>query len=375
MTASKTGGNEAVLDLCRCLALVQSPDETSALRNRLNAGGWKSVAAAASERMLLPALADAVQQKHLTAGIPARRSSDGSNSITLALAEGVRKHEAIRAAMLERLVELAGLLNARGMEPLLLKGARSLWTGTPAWRSMGDLDLLTPGRAAEAQAIAIAAGYAAMPGTRQPDNWHHEINLQRKDLPGWLEFHNRAAMHRADVLLSTEALLALSSQSGRHGVQARILPDHADLLHCIVHHHVSHRGDKYGAISVKGLFEFASAFAALDGEGRQLLLGLAAGHPRLVAVLDLWLAAAADRFGLPVTAPFAIHADATKHWRAMSSRTTRRGNYGGLLGELRLGLSRNRLRRATGGQTWLGRQKLRYGIVSSLLSPATRSAG
>lgn len=371
-SASPADKRQAVLELCRCLAMVQAPDEILALRQRLNAGAWDGVVAAANARMLLPALALEAKRKHLTAAIPARRGADGRTTITLALAEGVEQHEAIRAAMLERLIELAGLLNASGMEPLLLKGARSLWTGAPAWRTMGDLDLLTPGRAAEAQSIAIAAGYAPRPGLEQPDNWHHEINLYRDDLPGWLEFHDHASMHRADILLGTETLVAQGLRDGRHGVVVRILPPHTDLLYCVVHHHVSHRGDKYGTMSVKGLYEFACAFADLDADGRQDLLALAATHPRLVAMLDLWLAAAADRYGLPVAAPFAIHADAAAHWRTVSGRAEHQGNYDGILGELRLGLSAHRLRRASGGDTWLGRQKLRCEVVSSLLSPAVR---
>jgi hypothetical protein len=370
-SASPADEHEAALELCRCLALVQTPDETFELRQRLNAGAWDGVVAAANTRLLLPALAVEADRKHLTAGIPALRSADGRTTITLALAEEVKRHRSVRTAMLDRLIELAGLLNASGMEPLLLKGARSLWTGEPAWRTMGDLDILTLGRAAEAQAIAIRAGYAPAAGYEQLDDWHHEINLYRDDLPGWLEFHNRAAMHRADILLSTESLVAQSLRDGRHGVVVRILPPHTDLLYCVVHHHVSHRGDKYGTMSVKGLYEFASAFAALREDERQNLVRLAATHPRLVAILDLWLAAAADRYGLSVPAPFAIHEDAAASWRAISERATHQGNYDGILGELRMGLSGRRLRRASGGDTWLGCQRLRWRVVRSLLSRAT----
>jgi hypothetical protein len=370
MSASPADEREAVLELCRCLALVQTPDEIAALRQRLNAGAWDGVVVAANKRLLLPALATEAHRKHLAAGIPALRFANGRTTITLALADGVTRHISVGTAMLDRLIELAGLLNASGMEPVLLKGARSLWTGGPAWRTMGDLDILTPGRAAEAQAIAIRAGYAPAAGYEQPDNWHHEINLYRDDLPGWLEFHNRAAMHRADILLSTESLVAQSIRDARHGVAIRILPPHMDLLYCVLHHHVSHRGDKYGTMSVKGLYEFACAFADLREDGREDLFRLAATHPRLVAILDLWLAAAADRYRLTVPMPFAVHADAAACWRAIADRATHRGNYDGVLSELRMGLSGPRLRRASGGGTWLGRQKLRWRVVRSLLSRA-----
>nr|WP_292773871.1 nucleotidyltransferase family protein [Mesorhizobium sp.] len=353
--------------------MVQAPDEILALRSRLNAGAWDDVVAAANMRQLLPALGTEANRKHLTAGIPEFRSSDGRVTITLALSEGIARHQAVRAAMLDRLIELVGLLNASGMEPLLLKGARTLWTGIPGWRTMGDLDLLTPGRAVEAQAVAVRAGYTPAAGYEQPANWHHEINLYRDDLPGWLEFHDRAAMHRADILLSTETLMAQSLRDSRHDGIARILPPHTDLLYCVIHHHVSHRGDKYGRLSTKGLYEFAAAFADLTDAGRHELLNLAVSHPRLVAILDLWLAAAAERFRMPVPAPFSIQPDAIASWKRMSHRTGDAiGNYGGILNELRMGLSGKRLSRMPDGATWLGRQKLRWSVMSSLLSPATR---
>ena len=367
-SATPQDAHEALLELCRCLRMHETSDEVRALRQRLNAGGWAGVVTVANERSLLPALAAAVERKQLSAGIPARRSADGQMTITAALAEGVTQHREIRATKLARLIELTALLNAAGIEPIILKGARSLWTGLPDWRAMGDLDLLTPGRATEAQDIAIRAGYAPMPDYDHPSGWHHEINLYRGDLPGWLELHNRAAMYPADLLLPTERLIEDSLADPRHGVVVRILPPPLDLLFCAVHHHVSDRGDKVGTMSMKGLYEFATGFAALTPAERERLSGLAATHPRLVAILDYWLAAAADRFGLVVEAPFAVEADAAARWRSVGSRGGRRGRYAGLSSELSLSWSGRRLRRAAGGDTWLGRSRLRGSVVRALLA-------
>ncbi len=375
MTSSTGPSADPVAELRLCLAFSLSPAEMLALRQRLIGGGWDGVLRAAADRSLLAALASDAEDKHLLAGIPALRSADGLQTITQALADRLAEHRANRASKLDRLVELAGLLNRAGIEPVLLKGARSLWTGAPDWRSMGDLDLLTPGRAGAAQEIAHKAGYAPMPGYENPAGWHHELNLYRDDLPGWLEFHDRGAMRRADLLLPTPMLWTQSVPvTGRDGSVVRILPPHLDLLYCAVHHHIAHRGDKFGLMSLKGLYEFAKGFAALTEDERDDLAALAATHPRLLAMLDLWLAAAAEELRLPVDAPFAIQADATVRARTIGGREHRRGNYDGVAGELLLGMAGARLKRAQGGGSWFGRQALRLKVVQSLLAPSTISS-
>jgi len=48
--------------------------------------------------------------------------------------------------------------------------------------------------------------------------------------------------------------------------------------------------------------------------------------------------------------------------------------YDGLLDEISMALSSQRLRRTNGGRTWWGRQKLRAAAAQALLAPATISA-
>ncbi len=368
------GPEIAARTLCECLVFTISPADTSALRLRLLGGFWEDVLDAAESHGLSAALADAVGRRGLTAGIPALRHADGGATPPQALAEALARHRTNREARLARLVELTRLLNASGMEPLLLKGARSLWTGNPEWRAMGDLDLLVPGRADEAQRIATAAGYAPAVGQENPEYWHHELNLYRADLPGWLEFHDRGAMYRAEILLPTPMLVDESIRvTGPGGGMARVLPVPLDTLYCVVHHHISHRGDKFGIMSLKGLYEFAGAVHAMDEAERAALLDAARRHPRLLAMLDLWLAAAAERLAMPIVAPLTLAADAAARWRRIDGREARRQNYDGLLGEIAMSLSGPRLRRANGGDSWWGRQKLRARALQALVAPSTVS--
>ena len=365
----------AVRALCDCLSYAVQPSQNLALRTQLNGGLWGDVLEAAANHGLSGALGEAIARRGLAAGIPDLRLANGQATVPQVLAEALAQHRANREAKLMRLVELTLLLNRNGIEPLLLKGARSLWTGSPQWRSMGDLDLLVPGRAAEAQRLALSIGYTSIGGYENPPDWHHEINLYRKDLPGWLEFHDRGAMYRADVLLPTPMLLEQSlSVVGPAGAVARVLPMPLDVLYCVVHHHISHRGDKFGILSLKGLYEFATAVDAMGEPEREALFVIARTHPRLLVMLDLWLAAANERLTLSILPPLILAEDAVRRWRKIDGRERRQGNYDGLLDEISMALSSQRLRRTNGGRTWWGRQKLRAAAAQALLAPATISA-
>jgi hypothetical protein len=88
-------------------------------------------------------------------------------------------------------------------------------------------------------------------------------------------------------------------------------------------------------------------------------------------MLDFWIAAAAERFNLRVPSPFAVDADAAARWRRTEGAELRHGNYAGLRDELAMAMSGHRLARASGGDTWIGRMRLRGAVVSSLLAPST----
>ncbi|MEQ1770375.1 MAG: nucleotidyltransferase family protein, partial [Devosia sp.] len=283
------------------------------------------------------------------------------------LARRWRAHVERRALLLARLTELVLALNAEAMVPVLLKGARSLWTGEPEWRSMRDLDVLVPGEAQErAQAMAREMGYTEW--HEQGKGFHHGTNLYRPDMPGWIEIHRRAATGAADILLPTPQLVETSVSIVRGGAEAKVLRPDYDLLHALAHHHLGHRGARDGVIDLKGLVEFADQFARLGDDERVALGELVARDPRRIAMLDLWLASAHERLGLTIRAPFALVADAERRARRIAQGGS--GTAGNIVSEIGLATNGERLRRAVGGQSLKGRMRLRFRIFRSVFRVA-----
>jgi hypothetical protein len=380
--AECSAGHPSSHDLAICLAFRTTAEERAALRLRLMAGGWAPTLALAADLRLLPALAMAARDKGLTAGIPAIRQN-GQLSVTAALEQALDEHAARSAILRQRLIEILAALARRGIHPLLLKGARSLWTGTPQWRTLRDLDLLVvPPATTLAGEAVLGMGYRPSTEAAGLIGWHHGEELYRDDLPGWIEIHSRAGINRVELVLPTPHLIAAAvAAPGPGGALARILPPAHNILHCLTHHHIGHRGDYSDQIDFKGLYEFAADIETLDEPGRAALLAAAASHPRLMAALDLWLAAAADVFRLDMRTPFRPAPDAQRHWsgmvrriveRARSKRPPRR--FEGLWHEVALTMSPARLRRVAGGGSFIGRLALRGHLVRALTAPFAAGA-
>jgi hypothetical protein len=376
--ADYAAGQAAAVDLVRCLAFNLSAEDTAALRLRLFSGAWEPTVDIASKLRLLPALAAAVSAKRLTAGLPALRDISGEATPTAALADALTTHDERRSTLRQRAAEVIDYLAAADIYPVLLKGARAIWTGTPAWRSLRDIDLLVPApQTSAAVGIAIANGYRPNDLFDAPKNWHHGAELYRDDLPGWLEIHERGGVQRMEVILSTEQLVAaavpIATTPG--GNEVLVLPAPLHILHCLMHHHVGHRGDYDGVIDFKGLYEFAADIDVLDEAAREALLDAASQHPRLMAMLDLWLAAAADVFRLDIRRPLTLADDALRYWTAARARAvhgTTPSRFTGLPCELSMAVAATRLRRQPHGATRVGRLRLRYTAIRSI---ATRAAG
>jgi hypothetical protein len=334
---------EALMAMSSCLSFA---DDSAAVNRKVGAIGWERVLAVAQELRMAPAVVARLVDKHAVPDIPAIVLPSGVSTVTAQLQLIWREHIERRRQLYANLVELVGAMNRNGLEPVLLKGARSLATGQPAWRSMRDLDLLLFGPDAKrAHEVALALGYRPDPASTEKAGKHHYQPLFRDDLPGWIEIHQKAATHRAEGLLPTQMLKAMTAGVAIGDASARILTLPAHTLHAVIHHHVGHRGDKNGGIDLKGLFEFSADLMTATSAERHELLALAGGHPRLLSTLDFWVAAAHTIFGMPSDAPFDLHRDALDRAAVALNPDQPRGRYSGVIEELAFAAGRERLQR------------------------------
>jgi hypothetical protein len=298
--------------LGRCLSLRPDDREAGALRSDLRAH-WDRFLGWCDDLRLTPAVAERILRRNLA-------PPGAEPALAASVAANIRR----RKAMAGRLDELVLAFNRAGIEPILIKGAISLMAGGPGWRTLRDIDLVVPPPDTErAQAVAEGIGYRVSPtaGKRGARSRHHMPELFRDDLPGWIEIHAHAGNYNAEPFLPVGELAGSSAPAAMPGGgRVRIPPPHLAVLHALIHHHVGHSADRHGRLDLKGLYEFAAGVLDLAPVEREALVARAGRHPRLVAALDLWIAAAADFYALPVEPPFVFEPLALARWRTIRAR-------------------------------------------------------
>lgn len=328
--------------LCACIRFDADAARADELKGRIDAIGWDRFLAYADEQRLGSVLVRAVARLGLAPAVPSLTLPDGRMTVTKALAQREAHHVARRLVLRERLAEITTALARAGIVPIALKGGRSIVTGHPDWRHLRDMDLLVaPHQAVEAQAIVLSLGYRP-DGKPRPRLVHHHLHeLYRDDMPGWIEIHRRGGTARVEQFLPTSELIGAAVAIDGVGV----LPRHLCALHSVVHHHIGHRAVSRASIEPKGLYEFAAEVMALSADECAALVARAAHHPRLLAILDLWVAAAADQFGMQVAAPLILAEDAARRWADICAAVHETG----IGPELRASRQPERMRRARGG--------------------------
>ena len=205
------------------------------------------------------------------------------------LREGVTLlHDAnkVRNEQLHReLVDLVGLLNRAGIEPVLLKGAARLVDGTypdEAARFMQDLDLLLPqDQLAAGVSCLKAAGYASSAASeRLPDEHHHSPSLHREGTLASVELHHSVLPHWHQALLPAQEMIARSSRIDLGGCHGRIPAPMHSVVHLIAHGQLQHGRFASGGMLLLDTVEFmllarqAGVEAVQGGFDRALALGL-----------------------------------------------------------------------------------------------------
>ncbi|HEX2726830.1 MAG TPA: nucleotidyltransferase family protein [Beijerinckiaceae bacterium] len=355
--------------LGRCLAFRRDPGEHAALREQLFASPtlWGELTDLAVHEDLAQPLEQSLRACALLPSqfVPAHAGAEAADCglIGAAMARGQR-----REALARELREVLARLNRVGIAPIVIKGAQSLLTGEPAWRSMADFDLLAPDRAEEAQAQLMAMGYSVPDGYAERTQRHHLPPLLRDGCGAAIEIHRRSGNQYVRTLLPTRELADASIPGSQDGVRFRLLPLPLHVLYGVVHNHVGHAGDARGNIILRSLYEFAWDMSRMGEPDRIALKARADRHPRLGAALDMWIAAAAELFRLPVEAPFAVRDDAVRRWKGTLARIGQPRpwyKYPGYPDEIRMGLAAHRVRAAPGGAHLPGRMWTRTRVIRS----------
>ena len=329
----------AVLRLVAAI-LGSEPDE--AVLRGLGAEEWVDLVALAHRHRLVPALHEAFRGIGPGAAIPEEVRAHAAEIAAL----NERRNTAVR----EEIYSILAVLNAAGLEPVLLKGAAALLSGPLALpgRMLGDIDMLIPA-AAEADPLAAlgAAGYR--PASARPPSPHTIADLGRPGTPALLDLHHGLLDPPFQDLFPGAALIDRSEALELAGVRCRVpaVRDHA--LHLLLHAQVLSAAYYERRLDLGA----ARALTRLDGRIDWAEIEAWARQHRLRPILDSMLLAARDAFGLAWPLRSAPDRAAVAHHRRACARDALEGNWDvglGPLAKLREGFAPDRLAAAFGGQ-------------------------
>jgi hypothetical protein len=283
--------------LVRLLNLSGEGSDTTQLRHLLLADMevLQRTFAAAMRRQLVPAAIAALTDRGIL-HVPAHE--DGCRSALIAqLAMANRLHSERRQVLLDTLTECVGALNRVGIEPLLLKGAVSLVSGKPAWRTQRDIDFAVAPNEAHATVEALRlAGFHEVPDhSARP---HHLHPLTREGFPATLEPHVMLGGARARSVLPDDMLWSTMSSVDHDGKRYQLLSPAAFALHGLGHHYFQNRGYLFGTMSLKGLLEFCFAVQDMDENDARSFCELSESNAHLAAGVSVVCATASDLLGL-----------------------------------------------------------------------------
>jgi hypothetical protein len=161
--------------------------------------------------------------------------------------------------------ETVQVLNAAGIEPLLLKGSIALLPGQdPLFgaRVMSDLDLALYNAEVEAAETALrSSGYHNAPNVR-PEHYrapfHHAAPLFHSSGDGYVELHRRVFCHHISAqALPMTALRAAAEPVHWDGLRLWVPCLEHQLIHNALHAQVADRGFSVGILELRRLLEFA----------------------------------------------------------------------------------------------------------------------
>jgi hypothetical protein len=219
------------------------------------------------------------------------------------LAEVLDRNRRRNQALCGQLAEAVGVLNAAGVEPVLLKGAAGLVGRGPAWRDgriLCDLDILVrPGETDAALGALIAAGYGVF--RRRPGQAPHAVaELARAGDRASIDLHQRppGPPGMAEITDLREHASAVEAGGAR-----ALVPDRASQLYLLVLHDQFHDGDYWsGRLNLRHLLDIGDLIedGPLDWARLESLVGTAVvRHALDTELIDAaWLTGARIPHGL-----------------------------------------------------------------------------
>lgn len=167
------------------------------------------------------------------------------------------------------------LLNADGIEPLLLKGSVCLLPGQTAHaavRMLSDLDLVMVNASPErAEQVLLNAGYTHAPGQAPRDmaRSHHLAPLFHPSREGYVELHRREFMSRVPAsVLPFEELCAQAQLVEWKGLRCWAPSLTHRLLHNVIHQQIQDAGRFLPSpCSIRQMFDFAQIRDAAEAYG------------------------------------------------------------------------------------------------------------
>jgi hypothetical protein len=216
------------------------------------------------------------------------------------LAEVLVRNRSRNEALCAELSEAVRVLNAAGVEPVLLKGAAGLATRGPAWREgriLCDLDILVrPAETTAALSALTARRYGVFRRQRGPAP-HAVAELARMGDRASIDLHQRPPGPPGMAEISD--LRAHSSPVELTGGGRALIPDNASQLYLLVLHDQFHDGDYWsGRLNLRHLLDIADLIS--DGPMDWARLDRLVGTALVRNALDTELIDAAWLAGRPL---------------------------------------------------------------------------
>jgi hypothetical protein len=291
---------------------------------------WKATLALADLHLLLPALWPAIIERKLAEPVPPqlqrflvereRSSADGSakRNVFLFLEDRFAANAARNRTIRAQLGEIIGALNAAGVVPGLIKGARLLLAGDwryVAGRTLRDIDLLVaPGDWTVGIVAMQALGYRPTQGNY--DQPQQGMALVGPGRVAEIDLHTTPLTLHEPVLLpsylTAEGFWERAATIADEGLVYRILPAAESLVHGIVHTEVADLNYAAGDWTLRYLRE--TAVLSRDPACDWSVLAALAGTP-LSRPIAAHLLAARDLFGAALPEDFASSPAARRQFR------------------------------------------------------------